>query len=80
MVQQHFDDLERVVRSRWRCQGRLSPSRQAIGIDAVLEQPRDAVVIVPVGLAKQDHREAVVGELSAVDEDLQAALSRVSGA
>ena len=71
VVQQHLDDLERVVAQDCVVQGGLSPSRVAVGIHAVLEQPRDGVAVVPVGFAKEDHREAVVGELPAFNEDLQ---------
>jgi hypothetical protein len=51
--------------------GGIAPPRHAVGVGAVREEVADALEIVPVGLAQQQRREAVVVEPTALDEDLE---------
>ncbi len=71
MVQQRVDHLDCVIAQYGLMERRATPSSHAIGIGAVLEQPLDAMVVMPVLLAEQHGRKAVFGKLAALHQDLQ---------
>src|SRR5262249_40146268 len=53
---------------------RATPWRRSISVSSMFEQLLDSFTIVPVVLAKQHGREAVLVELPARDEDVQGAV------
>ena len=55
-------------------EGPRPATRLSIDVDATLEQPFHAVVIVPVVFAQQHHREVVIGEPAGVDQQLHRAV------
>src|ERR1700687_4040541 len=71
MVQQYFKDLEVVVAQHGVMKCRLPPSGPLIRVNTTFEQPLNPLIIVPVGLAEQNHPEALLVELPALHEDLQ---------
>ena len=69
VVQHQLDVLEPVVAPQGLMERRMMPARHPIRIGSFLEQESNAFRVVPVGLAKQHRREAVLGELAALDQD-----------
>ena len=71
VIQQKLDNRHVIVPSQCLVECGIPPPRHVIRISASFEQQLDAIVVVPVGLAKQHRRKAVGGQLAGLDEELQ---------